>query len=103
MIKLNRWDDGKQYLCINITDGTMAADVYRILADVYPVLAESLRGLDNQQILVEICEDVYYGFSLRDLASNASAVCKATIYTFAVEEDEFGQYTQAYKHLVGSY
>lgn len=88
MIKFNKNEDNKQFISINITDGTEAAKVFDYISACYPSISQNPYRLDNDEILLTLEYGYNYGFSLNALRSTVAEVAKADVYTFCVDMDE---------------
>lgn len=91
MIKFDKNEDNKQFISIIITDGTEATKVFNYISARYPTIKENLHKMDNDEILLNLENDVHYGFSLNDLRLTVAEVAKANVYTFCVDMDEATQ------------
>ena len=88
MIKFNKNEDNKQFISISITDGIETTKVFNYIFARYPTIKENLHKMDNDEILLNLENDVHYGFSLNALRLTVAEVAKANVYTFCVDIDE---------------
>ena len=59
--------ENEQFVCIGITDGTAADEIYNYLISIYPVLTETIWLYTENEVYFMIKDGVKFDFSLNDL------------------------------------
>ena len=85
MIKFNQSDDNKQFISILVLDKTPTQKVYDYINNFYNSINISFYKMDNEEILLNLRNDIKYGFSLNKLRKSISKIADATVKHFCVD------------------
>ena len=85
MIHFSKNDDNRQFIGINITDGTDTKKVLGYISEHYPILNQILYKIDDEEIIFPLRNDIEYGFSLNALRTAVSDIAKSTVSCFCVD------------------
>lgn len=93
MIKFTEQDNNKQFISIEIksNETDIIRDLIYILKSTYPALQQSNIIFDDSEILIEIDNNINYGFSLNELKEYIKTVAAATVTHFCVDLTEPSQ------------
>lgn len=80
----NLTDDNKQYISITIKDGASTNKVADHIIGKIPVI-EKISKYDSDEILIQLENNIDYGFSLNELRKKIAEIAKADIYIFCVD------------------
>ncbi len=88
MIKFTEQDNNKQFISIEIKDNTPTETISENLKNKYPALQQANIIFDDSEILIEIDNNINYGFSLNELREYIKTNAAATVTHFSVDTDE---------------
>ena len=79
--------DGEQrsFLSIRVLDGTDVEKVKEHICMKYGSIADSVYGMDEDEILIELRENVEYGFCFFQLVGAANEIAKSRITWFLLD------------------
>lgn len=87
MIKFTE-QDNKQFISIEVKDNTPTETINENLKNTYAALQQANIIFDNSEIIIEIDNNINYGFSLNELREYINTVAAATVTHFCVDTDE---------------
>lgn len=88
MIKFTEKDNNKQFISIVVKDGKATATINESLKEKFPALQQANIIFDDAEILIEIDNNIKYGFSLNQLREYIGTITAADVTTFCVDTDE---------------
>lgn len=88
MIKFTEKDNNKQFISIKVNDDTPTKTILNSLKNTYSALQQANIIFDESEILIEIDNNINYGFSLNELRAYIKTITTATITHFSVDTDE---------------
>ena len=91
MIKFTEKDNNKQFISIESKDSALNKIIIKNLTNTYSALQQANIVLDDSEILIEIDNNINYGFSLNELREHLKNIAPATIKHFIVDTDEPNQ------------
>lgn len=93
MIKFTEKDNGKQFIGIEVKEGKPTNTIIECLrlTKKFESLNQANIIFDESEILIEIDNNINYGFSLNELREFIELMATANITTFEVDTDELTQ------------
>lgn len=96
MIKFTEKDNNKQFIAIEIKSNEIdkisdSAVIVYSLKKAYSALQQANIIFDDTEILIEIDNNINYGFSLNELKEYIKTITAATITHFSVDTEELAQ------------
>ncbi len=88
MIKFTEKDNNKQFISIELKDNTSTEIISENLKKTYESLQQANIIYDTSEIIIEIDNNINYGFSLNELREHIKTVAAATVTHFAVDIEE---------------
>ncbi len=88
MIKFTEKDNNKQFISIELKDNTSTEMIIENLKKTYEALQQANIIFDDSEILIEINNNINYGFSLNELREYIKTNAAATVTHFSVDTDE---------------
>lgn len=88
MIKFTEQDNNKQFISIEVKDNTPTETITENLKNTYAALQQANIFFDNSEIIIEIDNNISYGFSLNELKQHIETIAAATVTHFSVDTDE---------------
>lgn len=88
MIKFTTEDNNKQFICIDVKDNTPTKAILESIKNNYSALHQVNIISDDTEILIEIDNNINYGFSLNELREYIKHIAAATVTHFSVDTDE---------------
>lgn len=88
MIKFTEKDNNKQFISIKLKDNTSTEIISENLKKIYKALQQASIICDTSEIIIEIDNNIDFGFSLNELREHIKTVAAATITHFSVDTDK---------------
>lgn len=88
MIKFTDKDNNKQFIAIELKDNTAAKIIIENLKKTYESLQQANIIFDTSEIVIEIDNNINFGFSLNELREHIKTVAAVTVTHFCVDTDE---------------
>lgn len=88
MIKFTEKDNNKQFVAIELKDNTAAEIISENLKKTYEALQQANIICDTSEIIIEIDNNIDFGFSLNELREYIKTIAAATVTHFCVDTDE---------------
>lgn len=88
MIKFTEQDNNKQFISIEIKDNKSTKIISENLKKTYVALQQANIIYDTSEIIIEIDNNIDFGFSLNELREHIKTVAAATVTHFCVDTDE---------------
>lgn len=88
MIKFTEQDNNKQFISIEIKDNTPTEAISENLKKTYEALQQANIICDTSEIIIEIDNNIDFGFSLNELREYIKTIAAATVTHFCVDTDE---------------
>lgn len=88
MIKFTEKDNNKQFISIELKDNTTTEIISKNLKKIYESLQQANIICDTSEIIIEIDNNMDFGFSLNELREYINTLVEATVSHFVVDMDE---------------
>jgi len=88
MIKFTNKDNNKQFISIEVKDSKTTATICESLKEKFTALQHANIIFDDSEILIEIDNNINYGFSLNELREYMKTIAAANVTHFSVDTDE---------------
>lgn len=93
MIKFTEKDNNKQFISIVVQGSTPNGIIIEHIMNTYSALQQANTISDNSEILIELNNNINYGFSLNELREYLKTITDADVLVthFSVDTDEANQ------------
>ena len=81
-------DEGKQFICITVTDESKTGDILRELENRYPAISETLFDTTADEILIELLDNISFDFSLQRLKKEVNEITPVEVTYLCVDFEE---------------